>query len=139
MDLEEQRLKHHLEIRQEALKEKVNMLKERIEHFKRMADLEFQVEERPGLMFMGSILAGYITKKLVTGKNRHPANTYRTNSQMALAPMPASAAGRFWDPVGVIVSALVSRIAIGVSREIVKKLMSRRHEERRSGQNVRNN
>ena len=49
MDLEEQRLKHNIDIRQEALKEKVNLLKERIEQLKRIADVKSKVEQRPGL------------------------------------------------------------------------------------------
>ena len=139
MDLEEQRLKHHLEIRQEALKEKVNMLKERIEHFKRMADLEFQVEERPGLMFMGSILAGFLTKKLVTGKKRHSVYTYRADSRDALAPMSARATGRLWDPMIAIISTVTTRAAIGIISEIVRKVMPRRHERWQSGQNTSHN
>ena len=69
MDLEEQRLKHHIEAREIALKQKINVLKERIEHFKRMVDVKSKVQQRPGLMFMGSILVGFLTKKLASGKH----------------------------------------------------------------------
>jgi hypothetical protein len=135
MDLEEQRLKHNISIRQDALKEKVNLLKERIEQLKRIADVKSKVEQRPGLMFTGSILAGFLTKKLVKGKKRHPAYTNRPDSRDALA----SATGGLWDPMSAIISTIATRAAVGIIGEIVGKLMPRRRERWQSGQNARHN
>ena len=42
MDLEEQRLKHRVDMREEALKEKVKVLKERIADLKRMTDVSLK-------------------------------------------------------------------------------------------------
>ena len=75
MDLEEQRLRHDIEAREMALKQKVNALKERIEHFKDMVDVKSKVQQRPGLMVVGSILAGLLAKKLVSKKHRHSRYT----------------------------------------------------------------
>jgi hypothetical protein len=129
MDSEEQRLRHQVEAREIALKTKINMLKERIERLKRMGDVKSQVEQRPGLMFTGSVLAGFILKRLVNGKNRHAANTYRTDSRNALSPTSASAAG----PVSAIISAIATRAAIGVITETVRNLFPPRRERWRPG------
>lgn len=133
MDLEEQRLKHNIEIREEALKEKVNLLKERIEQLKRITDVKSKVEQRPGLMFTGSILAGFLTKKLVTGKKLHAAYTHRADSR------EASATGGLWDPMSAIISTIATRAAVGIIGEIVGKLMPRRRERWQSGQNAKHN
>ena len=58
-----------------ALKQKVNALKERIEHFKDVVDVKSKVKQRPGLMVIGSILAGLLVKKLVSKRHRHSRYT----------------------------------------------------------------
>ena len=72
MDLEEQRLKHRVDIREEALKEKVKVLKERIADLKRITDVKSKVEERPVLTFAGSVLAGLIAGKWIKRKTATP-------------------------------------------------------------------
>src|SRR5262245_66277579 len=74
MDLEEQRLKHDVDVREEALKEKVRILKERVEDLKRMTDVKSQVESRPVWALAGSFLAGFVARKWVGRKNRRSAN-----------------------------------------------------------------
>lgn len=135
MDLEEQRLKKSIEIHEEALKEKVNMLKERFERLKRMTDVKSKVEERPGLMFMGSILTGFITKKWANGKTRH---LYRANPGKNLSSMSTSSTGGVWEPVIAIISAIATRAVVGILSEFARKLMPRRHERFRSDQNFSN-
>ena len=125
MDLEEQRLRHDIEAREMALKQKVNALKERIEHFKDMADVKSKVQQRPGLMVVGSILAGVLAKKLVSKKHRH--SRYADSRP---APVSATVAGRFWDPVIAIISAIVTRAAIGIATEVAGKLVPWKHEKR---------
>ncbi len=139
MDLEEQRLKHRIDMRQEALKEKVNIFKERIKDLKRIADVKSKVEERPVLIFAGSVLAGFIARKLVRGKNRHSADTYRADPPGDHSPMSASAAGGLRDPVAAILSAIATRAVVGILTEIARKVMPRRHEGSRTDRRHRNN
>jgi hypothetical protein len=114
MDLEEERLKHQIEAREIALKQKINALKERIEHFKTMADVKSQVRRRPGLMLTGSILAGFLTKKLVGGKNRHSPYPHHSNSRPV--PTPGTA-------TGAIISAITTRAVVGLISEVIGKLL----------------
>ena len=137
MDLEEQRLKQRIEMREEALKEKVNTLKKRFDRLKHMSDVKAKVEERPGLMFMGSILAGFVTKKWANGKNHNSKHTYRENSRKNFSPMSASTTGGLWNPVGAIISAIVTRAAVGIGSEIVRSIMPRKHK--RSDRNFNDN
>jgi hypothetical protein len=125
MDLEEQRLRHAIEAREMALKQKVNALKERIGHFKDMADVTSKVKQRPGLMVVGSILAGVLAKKLVSKKHRHSRH-----ADSRPEPVSATVAGRVWDPVIAIISAIATRAAIGIATEVVGKLVPWKHEKR---------
>ena len=124
MDLEEQRLKHEIEAREMALKQKVNALKERIEYFKDIVDVKSKVQQRPGLMVIGSILAGLLVKKLVSTRHRHSRYTATP------APVAATMAGRLWDPIIAIISAIVTRAAIGIATEVAGKLVPWKHEKR---------
>ena len=126
MDLEEERLKHQIEAREIALKQKINALKERIEYFKSMVDVKSQVRQRPSLMLMGSILAGFLTKKLVGGKNRPSSYSHHSNSRPV--PTPGTA-------TGAIIAAIATRAAIGIIGEVVDKLLPGKHEK---GQPLRN-
>jgi len=130
MDLEEQRLKHRVDVREEALKEKVRILKERLEDLKRMTDVKSKVEERPVLTFAGSVLAGLIAGKWIKRKNRHSADAYRAGRLGN--PMSANAAGRLPDPVTAILSAIVTRAGVGIVTELAKKVLPHRHEKQRS-------
>ena len=130
MDLEEQRLKHQIEARETALKKKISALKERIEHFKRMVDVKSKVQQRPVLMLTGSILAGFLTKTLLSGKNRPSSYNYHADSRPA--PISGIAAGRFWDPASAIISAIATRAAIGIISEIARKLVPRRWQSERN-------
>src|SRR5262245_37655367 len=132
MDLEEQRLKHRVDLSEEALKEKVKILKERIEDLKRMRDVKSKVEERPVLTFAGSVLAGLIAGKWIKRKNRHSADAYRANRQENHSPMSASVAGGLRDPVAAIVSAIATRAAVGIVTELAKRVFPHRHEKQRS-------
>lgn len=125
MDLEEQRLRHDIEARELALKQKVNALKERIGRFNDMTDVKSKVQQRPGLMVVGSILAGVLAKKLVSKKHRH--SRYADSRP---APVSATVAGRFWDPVIAIISAIATRAAIGIATEVASKLVPWKHHKR---------
>ena len=136
MDLEEQRLRHHIEVREISLKKKINMLKERLEHFKRIVDVKSKVQQRPGPMFIGSIVAGFLAKKIVGGKNRH--SPYHPDSRPV--PLSTTAGGHFLDPTIAIISAIATRATIGIISEIFRKVVPPRKPDRwQSDQNVRNN
>src|SRR5262245_1789774 len=104
MDLEEQKLKQQVDVREEALKEKINLLKGRLEDLKHLTDVKSKVEERPVLTFAGSVLAGLIAGKGI--KNRR-SDGNRAGRREKLS---ASAAGGLPDPVTAIISA-VAKIA----------------------------
>jgi hypothetical protein len=114
MDLEEERLKHQIEAREIALKQKINALKERIEHFKSIVDVKSKVQQRPGLMLTGSLLAGFLTKKLVGGKNRPSSDSHHSNSRPVSTPATAA---------GAIISAIATRAAVGIIGEFLGKLL----------------
>ena len=126
MDLEEQKLKHQLDARQEALKEKINLLKGRLEDLKRLTDVKSKVEERPVLTFAGSVLAGLIAGKWI--KNRR-SDGNRAGRREKLS---ASAAGGLPDPVTAILSAIATRAIVGIVNELAKKVIPQRHEKQRS-------
>jgi hypothetical protein len=137
MDLEEQRLKHRVDMSEEALKEKVKVLKERIADLKRMTDVKSKVEERPVLTFAGSVLAGLIAGKWIKRKNRHSADAYRAGRRGN--PISASAAGGVRDPVTAILSAIATRAAVGILTELAKKVMPHRHDGSRTDRRSQSN
>jgi hypothetical protein len=114
MDLEEERLRQQIEAREIALKQKIDALKERVEHFTRMIDVKSQVRQRPGLMLTGSILAGFLAKRFVGRKNRYAPYPNRSHSR----PMRTSGA-----TAGAIISAIGTRVAVAVIGEVVGKLL----------------
>src|SRR5215475_1471575 len=126
MDSEEQRLKQHVDVREEALKEKINLLKGRLEDLKHLTDVKSKVEERPVLTFAGSVLAGLIAGKWI--KNRR-SDGNRAGRREKLS---ASAAGGLPDPVTAIISAVATRAVVGIVNELAKKVIPQRHEKQRS-------
>jgi len=139
MDLEEQRLKHQVDVREEALKEKVRILKERIDDLKRVTDVKSQVESRPVLVLAGSVLAGFIARKWVGKKNRHSVDGSRTGRQGNHSPISAKAVGGLANPVTAIISAIATRAVVGVVTELAKKFIPHRHEKQRSDRNHSHN
>ena len=138
MDLEEQRLKHRVDMREEALKEKVKVLKERIADLKRITDVKSKVEERPVLTFAGSVLAGLIAGKWIKSKNRHSAGAYRAG-RGNYSSIAASAAGGVRDPVAAILSAIATRAVVGIFTELARKVMPHRHDGSRSDRRSHSN
>jgi len=126
MDSEEQRLKQRVDVREEALKEKINLLKGRLEDLKHLTDVKSKVEERPVLTFAGSVLAGLIAGKWI--KNRR-SDGNRAGRREKLS---ASAAGGLPDPVTAIISAVATRAVVGIVNELAKKVIPQRHEKQRS-------
>src|SRR5262245_33128826 len=128
MDLEEQRLKHDVDVREEALKEKVRILKERVEDLKRMTDVKSQVESRPVWALAGSFLAGFVARKWVGRKNRRSADGSRGDH----SSVSANAGVGLLGPVTAILSAIATRAVVGIVTELAKEVMPHRHEKQRT-------
>ena len=117
MDVEEERLKQRIDAREAALKEKVAMLKGRVEQLKHMGDVKSQAKQRPVLMFTGSVLAGVLTKKLLRKKNRH--SRYDDNSRPSRRA--AAEEGNLWASATAILSAILIRAGTAIVTDIIKK------------------
>ena len=139
MDLEEQRLKQRVDMREEALKEKVKVLKERFADLKRMTDVKSKVEERPVLTFAGSVLAGVIAGKWIKRKNHHSADAYHAGRRGNYSSIAASAAGGVRDPVAAILSAIATRAVVGIFTELARKVMPHRHDGSRTDRRSHSN
>src|SRR6516162_6118438 len=100
MNSEEEQLRRRVEERQLALNEKVNSLKQRVEHVKRMGDINYAIKERPGIVLAGSVLTGYILRKFSRRNTRNRNGAYR----QSLAPTPMTLGQRLWEPVIAIVT-----------------------------------
>jgi hypothetical protein len=134
MNLEEQQLKRRVEERQMALTEKVNSLKERVEQIKRMTDVRSAAKERPAIMLAGSVLVGFIAKKLASSRSRRHANdgAYRMDSGKSFSS--ARTGGRLWEPIVAAMTAVATRTAIG----LVNDMLHKRDETGRPRHNSRN-
>jgi hypothetical protein len=135
MNLEEEQLKHRVEERQLALTRRVNELKQRVEQIKRMADVRSAARERPAVMLAGSVLLGFIIKKLASARSRRHANdgAYRMDSGRGFSSTSARIGGRLWEPIVAAMTAVATRTAIGLVNEIFHK----RHEPGRPRHNNR--
>ena len=135
MNLEEQQLKRRVEERQLALTEKVNSLKERVEQIKRMTDVRSAAKERPAIMLAGSVLVGFIAKKLASSRSRRHANdgAYRMDSS-GKSFSSARTGGRLWEPIVAAMTAVATRTAIG----LVNDMLHKRDDTGRPRHNSRN-
>jgi len=127
MNSQEEQLKRHAEERRLALMEKVNELKQRAENLKQMTDVRSITRHRPAVMLAGSVLIGFILRKLAGTRNRRYANdgAYGMDSGRGYAPAAsARIGGRLWDPIIAAMTAVATRTAIG----LVNDIFHRRHE-----------
>ena len=122
MNLEEQQLKRRVEERQLALTEKVNNLKERVEQIKRMTDVRSATKERPAIMLAGSVLVGFIAKKLASRSRRYANDgAYRMDSGRVFSSTSARTGGRLWEPIVAAMTAVATRTAIGLVNDMLHK------------------
>jgi hypothetical protein len=136
MDLEEQKLRQHIETRETALKEKIHALKQRIEHFKRLLDVKSKAQERPGLALMGSIATGYLAKKLIGGKKRSRRYVGREDPRAVYTAGSVKASLR--NPASAIISAIAVRATVEIIKEIARNLLPRKQRSWQSEGNTRN-
>jgi hypothetical protein len=137
MTLQEEQLKSRAEERRMALMEKVNELKQRAENLKQMTDVRSITRQRPAVMLAGSVLIGFILKKLAGTRDGRYANdgVYRRDSGRGYAPTTtARIGGRLWEPVVAAMTAVATRTAIS----LVNDLFHRRHNPGPSRHNTRN-
>ena len=135
MNLEEEQLKRRVEERQLELTKKLNSLKERVEQIKQMTDVRSIAKERPATVLAGSVLVGFIVKKLASARSRRYANdgAYRMDSGSFSSPS-ARIGVRLWEPIVAAMTAVATRTAIG----LVNEMLHRRHEPSRSRHDSRN-
>jgi hypothetical protein len=126
MDSQEEQLKRRAEERRLALMEKVNELKQRADNLKQMTDVRFITRRRPAVMVAGSVLIGFIIKKLASSRNRRYANdgAYRDSGRSYSTADSSRIGGRLWDPIIAAMTAVATRTAIG----LVNDIFHRRHE-----------
>lgn len=134
MNLEEEQLKRRVEERERALKEKVNSLKERVAQIKEMTDVRTVAKKRPAIMVAGSVLVGFIVKRLASSRRYAKDGVYRMDSHRSGLSTSARSGGRLWEPIIAAMTAVATRTAIG----LVNDLFHKRHDPSRPRPNSRN-
>src|SRR5262249_24683140 len=117
---------------EQALKEKVRILKERVEDLKRMTDVKSQVESRPVWALAGAFFAGFVARKW--GGRKKPRSADGSRAGRRGGHSSASPDGRVGlrGPVTAILSAIDTRAVVGIVTELAKEVMPHRHEKQRT-------
>jgi hypothetical protein len=140
MDLEEERIRQRIRDREIALREKVEQLKQRLERIKRMSDVKAMVQQRPALMVAGSVLTGYLVRKLTA---RRPDSRASRSARVVRAgddahsAEPRRSSGKVKEHLTAILAGVASRTAMNVLSELGKQMIPRRTDVRRAEQNFR--
>jgi hypothetical protein len=141
MDLEEEKLKRRIEAHQIALNDKVNMLKARLERVKRMSDVKSLVAKQPGLVVAGSVLAGFLARKITStrSRNHRSARIYQSKSGYYLDPpaVEPNVIGKVGKQLIAILMGVATRTAIKYFSEAGKNMLGRKSARRRAEQNFR--
>ena len=140
MDSEEEKIRRRIEERQIALTEKINVLKAQVERVKRMGDVKSMVAKRPALIVAGSVLAGFLARKITStrARNHRAARIHKSKSN-------------YWDPPGrepkvfaglgnqlfAVLTGVAARTAIKYFSEVGKNMLTRKSARRRAEQNFR--
>jgi hypothetical protein len=142
MDAEEEHIRQRIEEREKALKQKVTLLKERIEQIKRFVDVKAMVYKRPALSVAGSVLTGFLIKKLAS--RRHAANgIYRSSMghvqhDNAHPGRPGDrSSAKLKDALIAIVAGVASRTVTTVLSELAKRIIPAKYDVRRAERNFR--
>jgi hypothetical protein len=139
MDSEEQRIRQRIEKRQQALSEKVALIKARVERIKQMSDVKAMATQRPALMIAGSVLAGFLVGKIALGKNNRHARDAAYDSRY-YPPPPARGGGlfgRFGNQVLAVVTGVATRTAINYFTDLGKDMLPRKSDLRRAERDFR--
>jgi hypothetical protein len=140
MDLEEQRIRKRIEDREIALKAKVDQLKQRLDRIKRLSDVKAMVQQRPALMVAGSVVTGFLVRKLTSRRSNGRAASrprdYVKTADYHAQERPRSS-GKVKDHLTAILAGVASRTAMNVLTELSKQLIPRRSDVRRAERNFR--
>jgi len=116
MDNPQSEIRRQIEITRSDMAEKISALQERIDgavdEVKHLVDPKYQVEHRPWLMVGLSLVAGYLTSRLLFARPAARAAAYRA---------PRQGMG----PIGGFATALV----MGLARDFAANLLKRRRAE----------
>ena len=141
MDLEEERIRQRIAERENALKAKVNLLKQRVERIRQMTDIKAIVGERPALMVAGSVVTGFLLKKLIS--RRHADNgTYRASRRglehdgLYMEARPRSS-GKLKDEFIAVFSVVAGRIAMNVLSDLARRMIPGKSDVRRAEKEFR--
>jgi hypothetical protein len=140
IDAEEEHIRSRIEEREKALKQKINLLKERIEQIKKMADVKAMVHRRPALMVAGSVLTGFVLKKVTS--RRHAGNgAYRPAARNAGHESDNKERRRkhssVRDALVAVLTGVASRTATNVLSDLSKQIIPGKHDVRRAERNFR--
>ena len=142
MDVEEQRIRHRIEEREIALKEKIGQLKLRLDRIKRMSDVKAMVQQRPAMMVAGSVLTGFLLRKLTSRapepRRRRPADNQALVTQAELRQLDKKhSSGRFKEHLTAILAGVATRTAMNVLSEFGRQIIPRQTDVRRAERNFR--
>jgi hypothetical protein len=140
MDPEEQRIRQRIAERQRGLTEKINLIKERVERIRHMSDVKSIVAERPALMLAGSVVTGFLVRKILSGKNRRRARdgAYGSNYSYASPPeRPRGFFSRFGNQVVAVLTGAATRTAISYLSDVGKDMLPRKPDIRRAERDFR--
>jgi hypothetical protein len=142
MDLEEEKLRRRIETHQIALNDKVNVLKARLERIKRMGDVKSLVARQPGLVVAGSVLAGFVARKITSTRvrNHRAARAQLSKSGYSLDPPAAvesNVIGKIGNQLIAILMGVASRTAINYFSQVGKDMLGQKSRTRQPEQNFR--
>ena len=142
MDAEEEHIRSRIEEREKALRQKVNLLKERVEQIKKMADVKAMVYRRPALMVAGSVVTGFVLKKMTS--RRHGGNNgYRSVARNAgydgdTRERPRNRPStKLKDALVAVLTGVASRTATNVLSDLSKQIIPGKYDVRRAERNFR--
>lgn len=142
MDAEEEHIRQRIEEREIALKRKVNLLKERIEQIKRMTDVKALVSRRPALMVAGSVLTGFLLKKMVlhrhavNGAQRAAAHYARYEDGGPRKPRTRGSS-KLADALFAVLAGVASRTVTNLLSDLTRQMIPGKYDVRRAERNFR--
>lgn len=141
MDLEEEKLRRRIETHRIALNDKVNMLKARIERVKRMGDVKAMVVKQPGFVVAGSVLAGFLARKITStrSRSRRAALEHLSKSGYRADPpaVESNAIGKIGNQLVAILMAAATRTAINYFSQLGKDVLGKKSPARRDEYDAR--
>ncbi len=141
MDSEEERIRHRISERETALKTKVNLLKYRFERIRRMTDVKAAVGERPALMVAGSVVTGFLLKKLTsrrdTRNGAYRATRRGIEQDWRYAEARPRPAAKLKDEFIAVISVVAGRIVMNILSELARRVIPGKLDVRRAENNFR--